>query len=185
MYEVYFFNEGMVVSFPDGRLRFVVDERRPYMYSLNLRVYKGRVIYITDCGVGQSTLPVATQLEQDKYAWLMKSGCQIDQEMPWSNAVAYGVAHNHISWVETDLTLVSHSSGMTLSDIKLWIHHGESFMQSLGVNELFDEPTQMNAQAQATPNAVNHINNALDNALKCYEEIDNKPPVCVRKLNLH
>lgn len=107
-----------------------------------------RVIYIADCGVGQTILPLASQFQQDEYAWTMKSICTIDQGMPWSNAMAYGVAHDLVPWVETDLRLLTHHSGVTLSDLELWVQYGDCFIQALEVADLFDKPTQMDSDSR-------------------------------------
>lgn len=179
MYRVHFFREGMVVAIPDGGLRFLEGENRPYIHSLNLRIDMDRVIYIADCGVEQTILPLASQFQQDKYAWATKSICTIDQGMPWSNAMAYGVAHDLVPWVETDLRLLTHHSGVTLSDLELWVQYGDCFIQAPGVADLFDKPTQMDSDSrvQATP-----TNDDFDD-FECNEAIEDKP-LCIRKLNL-
>lgn len=143
-----------------------------------------RVIYIADCGVEQTILPLASQFQQDEYAWAMKSICTIDQGMPWSNAMAYGVAHDLVPWVETDLRLLTHHSGVTLSDLELWVQYGDCFIQALDVADLFDNPTQMDSDSrvQATPTMAHNINDDLDD-FKCNEAIEDKP-LCIRKLNL-
>jgi hypothetical protein len=184
MYRVRFFNEGMVVAIPGGGLRFLEGENRPYIHSLNLRIDMDRVIYIADCGVEQTILPLASPVQQDEYAWAMKSICTIDQGMPWSNAMAYGVAHDLVPWVETDLRLLTHHSGVTLSDLELWVQYGDCCIQALDVADLFDNPTQMDSDSrvQATPTMAHNINDDLDD-LKCNEAIEDKP-LCIRKLNL-
>ena len=166
MYRVSFFKEGMLVAIPGRELRFVPDESRPYVHSMNLRIDIDCIIYITDDGVGQSNLPLASQLQQDKYAWVMKSDHKIDQGMPWSNAIAYGVAHNLIPWVKPDLGFLICNSGVTLSHIELWAHYGDCLIKSFDVIELFDETTQKNLHS-----------------LRCEEDMD--APACMRKLNFH
>jgi len=164
----------MVVTISDGGVRFLEGENRPYKQSLNIRIDTDRAIYIADCGVEQTILPLASQFQQDEYAWAMKSICTVDQGMPWSNAMAYGVAHDLVPWVETDLRLLTHHSGVTLSDLELWVQYGDCFIQALDVTDLFD--------MQATPTMAHNINDDLDD-FNCNEVIEDKP-LCIRKLNL-
>ena len=175
----------MVVAIPGRGLRFLEGENRPYVHSVNLRIDTGRVIYIADCGVEQTILPLASQFRQDKYAWTTMSICTIDQGMPWSNAMAYGVAHDLVPWVETDLRRLTHHSGVALSDLELWAQYGDCFFQALGVADLFDKPTQMGSDSlvQETPTTGHMTTDYLDDLLECNEGIDDKP-LCVRKLNL-
>ena len=174
-----------MVAIPGEGLRFLAEENRPYVHSLNLRIDTDRVIYITDCGVGQTILPLASQLEQDKYAWTTKTDSNIDQGMPWSNAMAYGVAHDLVPWVEADLSFLSYHCGVTLSDIELWAHYGDCLIQKLGVTEFFDEVYQIDADlwVQETPPTTNVIHVDVDDALNCLEDLEDKPH-CVRKLLL-
>lgn len=184
MYRVRFFNEGMVVAISGGGLRFLEGENRPYVHSLNLRIDTDRVIYIADCGVGQTILPLASQFQQDEYAWVMKSICTFDQGMPWSNAMAYGVAHDLVPWVEADLRLLTHHSGVSLSDMEL-MGYGDCLIQSLDVSDLFDKPTHVDSDSlmQVTPTTGHIVNDDLEDSLNCNEVIDDKP-LCVRKLIL-
>ena len=158
----------MVVAIPGRGIRFVVDECRPYVHSLNLRIETGRVIYISDCGVGQTNLPLASQIHQDEYAWVMKSDCKIDQGMPWSNAMAYGVAHDLIPYEEVDLRFLTLPSGVTLYDVDLWQHWGDCFIQLLGW------PKELENQIISSSDTRD--------ALGCQEAVANNP-AAMRKLN--
>ena len=105
--------------------------------------------------------------------------------MPWSNAMAYGVAHDLVPWAETDLRLLTHHSGVTLSDMELWGQYGDCLIQALDVSDLFDKPTHVDSDSlmQVTPTTAHIVNDDLEDSLNCNEVIDDKP-LCVRKLIL-
>ena len=115
----------------------------------------------------QTILPLASQFEQDEYAWAMMSNCTIDQGMSWSNAMAYGAAHDLVPWVEADLRLLTLYSGACLSDLELWAQYGGALLQALGVSDLFDE-----SGSHASHGSDSWVQTTIDDdSLKCYETL--------------
>lgn len=163
---------------PGGELRFLSGEVRPYVLSFNLFVHKGRVIYISDAGAEHTTLPMASQLEQDEYAWFTMTN---DQMMPWSNAMVYGVIHDLVPWVKPDLDVLTYQRTVTLDVIKTWLECGDCFLESLDVSDLFSNDEQHPATVPGASNDYGQLkyheriddlySNDYDQ-LKCHENID-------------
>ena len=172
-YRVICCEAGTVVAAPSG-LRLLPGEMRPYTHSPNLRVDRGgRVVYITGRGVESTALPVATQPQQDEYAWAAM-GARVDKCMPFSNGVVFGVVHDLVPWVQPDAAVLAGA----LSTLDFWLLYGDSFLRQMGLGDIFSDPLDgASAGGAGVHGAGVHVNE--DTSLECYETI---VPACARRI---